>query len=79
MCQSYSIYFSNVISKHSNRPKNLFNTFLFNAVINPGISPDVEASTDICEVFLKYFIVSAGSHCGVKERSKTYETNMLYP
>ncbi len=46
-------YFSEIISKLSYRPKILFSTI--NSVLSPGRSHDVEASTDICEKFLKFF------------------------
>ena len=47
-------HFSDIISKHSNRPRILFNTI--NSIVNPQVSPEVEASTNSCEEFLKFFI-----------------------
>lgn len=47
-------HLSDLISKHSNRPKILFSTI--NSVINPVNSPVVDVSTDTCEKFLTFFI-----------------------
>lgn len=47
-------HLSDLISKHSGRPKILFSTI--NSVVKPPVSPDIEASTDICEEFLNFFI-----------------------
>jgi len=42
-------HFSDIINKHSHRPKILFSTI--NSIINPQVSPEVETSTGICETF----------------------------
>ena len=46
-------HFSDIINKNSHRPQILFGTI--NSIINPHVSPDADASTDICEKFLKFF------------------------
>lgn len=47
-------HFSDIITKHSHRPRILFNTI---KIVNPQVSPEIEASINSCEEFLKFFTV----------------------
>lgn len=46
-------YFSDIINRHSNRPKILFNTI--NSIINPPFSTALITNSDISENFLHFF------------------------
>ena len=47
-------YFSEIISRHVNRPKVLFDTI--NKILKPPVTVPNEATLDTCELFLTFFI-----------------------